>query len=251
VHVVPESRDARGGGQNRFSCCGCTSAAALDSEVPIKRLALLCSALVALGTAGPAAACAIGDYAYAGIESKSPAHGVAATISAASTHVEGGHVAGWVGVGGYGFGPSGSDVWLQVGLASFDDLQTKLYYEVTQPGAEPAYHELATVASGERHRVAVLETTKRNWWRVWVDGRAATEAVFLPGSHGAWQPNVTGESWDGGTRACNAFGYRFERVEIATRPAGGWRKLSRFRVLQDKGMRLTTSAAGFLATTRT
>lgn len=219
----------------------------------IRRLAFLFCALVALGSAGPAAACAIADYAYAGVEATSRAHGVAATISSGSApHVEGGHVAGWVGVGGYGFGPRGTDAWLQVGLASFEDLQTKLYYEVTQPGVEPAYRELQPfVIPGERHRVAVLETTRRDWWRVWVDGRAATEPILLAGSHGAWEPTVTGESWDGGTRACNSFNYRFERVAIATRPGGGWRKLSNFRVLQDRGMRLTHSAAGFLATTKT
>jgi hypothetical protein len=123
---------------------------------------------------------------------------------------------------------------------------------VTQPGAEPTYHELAaSVVPGERHRVAVLETSRRNWWRVWVDGHAATEPIFLAASHGAWEPTVTSESWDGGTRACNSFDYRFERVEIATRAGGGWRKLSRFRVLQDPGLRLTRSSAGFLATTRT
>jgi hypothetical protein len=218
----------------------------------IRCLASLCCALTALVTAGPAAACAIGDYAYAGVEAKSRAHGVAATISTASApRVEAGHVAGWVGVGGYGFGPRGTDAWLQVGLAAFEDLETKLYYEVTQPGFSPTYYQLAAVVPGERHRVAVLETSKRSWWRVWVDGRAATDPIFLAGSHGAWEPTVTGESWDGGTSACNSFNYRFERVAIATRPGGGWRKLSSFRVLQDKGMRLTRSAAGFLATTKT
>ena len=217
------------------------------------KLAILCCALAALGFAGPAAACAVADYAYAGVESTSRAHGVAATISAGTApHVEAGHVAGWVGVGGYGFGPRGTDAWLQVGLASFTEPETKLYYEVTQPGLEPAYHELESfVVPGERPRVAVLETAKRDWWRVWVDGRPVTEPILLAGSHGAWEPTVTGESWDGGKRACNRFTYRFERVAIATRPGGGWQKLSRFRVLQDRGMKLTHSAAGFLATTKT
>jgi hypothetical protein len=237
----------------RAAACSLRRLSPLDPEVHIRRLAFLCCALVALGSAGPAAACGLGGYAYAGVEAKSRAHGVAATISTASTpYVAGGHVAGWVGVGGAGFGPDGSDAWLQVGLATLPGLQTTLYYEVAQPGAEPDYNELnAFVAPGERHRVAVLETSRSSWWRVWVDGRPATEPILLAGSHGTWEPTVTGESWDGGASACNAFDYRFERVEIATRPAGGWQKLSSFRVLQDPGLRLRRSTGGFLATMRT
>jgi hypothetical protein len=45
----------------------------------------------------------------------------------------------------------------------------------------------------------------------------------MPGSSGRWAPIVTAESWNAGTPACNAFGFRFDRVEAARGGAGTWR----------------------------
>ena len=67
----------------------------------------------------------LGGYTYAGVyRTDKPVAGVAASISMTSlpsvNSGPGGHVAAWVGVGGAGMGPGGTDEWLQVGLASFD-----------------------------------------------------------------------------------------------------------------------------------
>ena len=55
------------------------------------------------------------------------------------------------------------------------------------------------VQVGESHRLAVLEMNRRpGVWRVWVDGKPATDPVVLPGSHRIWKPIATAESWNGG-----------------------------------------------------
>ena len=88
-------------------------------------------------------------------------------------------------------------------------------------------------------------------WRVWVDGRAVSKAYFLPGSHGAWEPVATAESWDGGKPACNRYSYSFDGVSIATDPGGSWQRLSAGYLVQDAGYRvIRRSAASFLATIR-
>src|SRR5436190_365241 len=111
------------------------------------RLALVAGA-VATALAGAFAqsawACTRG-YSYAGLYSSRPAVGVAASLSMLELPtVTSGHVAAWVGVGGPGLGPNGADEWLQVGLASFDSSTARLYYELTLPGREPEYVELAS-----------------------------------------------------------------------------------------------------------
>ena len=58
------------------------------------------------------------------------------------------------------------------------------------------------------------------------------------------------ESWDGGEPACNGYEYRFERVVLATRPGGSWRKLSVRDVLADPGYRVVRFPAAFLASAR-
>ncbi len=189
-------------------------------------------------------------YAYAGVVNLRRAHGVAATVTALSApRVQWGHVAGWVGVGGTNAGPNGEAEWIQVGYSGFSGGESKLYYEVARPGSSPRYHEVdATVAVGERHRVAVVEMARRpNWWRVWVDRRAVSEPIYLPGSHGAWQPMAIGESWNAGQPACNSFSYRFGRVKVATRPGGSWRRPAVYE-LEDRGYRVVRpSAASFIA----
>ena len=123
---------------------------------------MACSFAAALASPPEAAAlepCGKPGYSYAGFQSANRAHGVRATLVAlAKPDVRNGHVAAWVGVGGTGLGPNGSDQWLQVGLSAFHGTGSNLYYEVTTGGAPARYHEIAAeVSPGARHRVAVLE----------------------------------------------------------------------------------------------
>ena len=53
--------------------------------------------------------------------------------------------------------------------------------------------------------------------------RPVTEPVRMRGSSGRWAPIATAESWNGGTAACNAFGFRFERVSVSYGGGGSWR----------------------------
>lgn len=220
----------------------------------LARLGALTGALAAacLLVAGPASAepaCGWSGYSYAGVESRSAAHGIAATVTMLpGSRVERGHTAGWVGVGGAGFGPGGSDVWLQVGLSAFPDRPAELYYEYALPGAEPTYVAVAPILRGRRYRVAILEARGRpGWWRVFVNGWPVSRPIFLPGSRQGWQPIATAESWDGGAPTCNRFRYRFERVRIATRRGGEWRGLERGAVLQDPGYVVRRTPTAFVA----
>lgn len=216
-------------------------------------VAALTAALVLAG-ASFAASCGRGGYSYAGLIGDDAAYGVRATVTAVSApQVERGHSAAWVGVGGMGAGPNGADEWLQVGLAAFEGSGSRLYFEVTLPGQRPEYVELAAdVPAGESHRVAVLEmASRRSHWRVWVDGEPVAGPYFLPGSHGAWQPVVTAESWDANAGACNRYSYRFDGLSFKRRHGGGWKKLSGGYVLEDPGFRFTRLApASFVATDR-
>jgi hypothetical protein len=197
------------------------------------------------------AACGWSGYSYAGVQSLVPAHGVSARLTAVSVpRVQSGHVAAWVGVGGAGLGRNGADEWLQVGLSAYPGTRTELYYELAQPGSTPAYHVLdASVAAGTIHRVAVLEMRGRpDVWRAWVDGSAVSPPLYLPGSHGAWRPVATAETWDGGRPACNGYGYRFDEVRVATRAGGAWIPLSNGRWLESPGYRVRSrTAAAFVA----
>jgi hypothetical protein len=224
----------------------------------LARLGALAGALAAACflVAGPASArpaCALNDYAYAGLQTRDRVYGVAATITPLSTpEVRYGHVGAWVGVGGPGLGPGATDQWIQVGLSGFpEDGRSRMYYEVARPGAKPRYVEIdAHVAAGERHRVAVFELAKRrSWWRVWVDGRPVGRPIFLPGSHGAWEAQVVAESWNGGTGACNRFSYRFEGISLAGRPGGSWSRLAGAELFSDPGYRAVRSSPATLLTT--
>jgi hypothetical protein len=195
-----------------------------------------------------------GGYSYAGFQGPKRVYGVAATISAlAAPRVRAGHVAGWVGLGWSGGGPNGQDEWIQVGLtAEKGDSRDFLYVEVVKPGAAYRFDEVARVNPGDRHRIAVLEVRGRpGWWRVWIDRRPATEPIFLPQSHAAWEPVITSESWNGNVGACNPLAYRFERVQQAKWPGGGWTRVPvRYR-FQDAGYRLVQlTRRSFLAAAR-
>src|SRR5581483_998881 len=176
-------------------------------------------------------------------------YGVAATITPLRVPaVVRGHVAAWAGVGGYGLGPGGSDEWLQVGISKLGSRAPALYYELTLPHREPRYVLLRRrVLLDRSYRVALLESSRRpGWWSVWVDGRRSTGPIHLPGSHGAWAPVATAESWNGGAPSCNAFAFRFSNVVAVARPGGGWTPLAG-RVLAYPGYRVVQSRGALLA----
>lgn len=219
------------------------------------RIGLLVLAAVAAGAApaaaGQSGACGRAGYSYAGFASAERAHGVRADVTALSEPaVADGHVAAWVGVGGAGEGPAGSDSWLQVGVSAIAGLDdSALYYEVVRPGMAPRYTFLGDVHAGETYDVAVLEVNGRpGMWRVWVDGEARTPAIELPGSSGRWRPIATAETWDGGRRVCNRFDFSFGRVRVAASPGGSWRPFVGGQRFEDPGYRLVTrSGSSFRA----
>lgn len=212
-----------------------------------RRRLLLASAFAAVAAFGavPAAlACGSNGYTYAGLASPTMAHGVGARLTAigAPTVHSNGHVAGWVGVGGPGEGPNGKDEWIQVGFSGFSGSRnSNLYYEVTRAGQTPTYHEVEHgLTPGTSRRVAVLEVAGQpNAWRVWVNGRPVSQAIYLPKSHGTWRGIATAESWsDTGAAACNSFGYRFDDIQIAQAAGGDWRTLSNALPIRTGGNRL-------------
>jgi hypothetical protein len=228
--------------------------------VSLRRLlALLVGALslsVLVGASGKAgavtpscnaAATGKDGYTYAGHQAVGAAHGVRATIAQIrEPEVAAGHVAGWVGVGGPGQGPNGTDEWLQVGLATVPDSTSFLYAEITRPGASPSFKLLEQgISVGESRRVAVLEMSGRpGWWRIWVDGDPVTNPVFLRGSSLRWSPIATAESWNGGQAACNQFAFRFERVSVSHGLGGSWQAFQPGYRFLDSGYSVRTLAAG-------
>jgi hypothetical protein len=194
-------------------------------------------------------ACTSSGYTYAGLASPSKAHGVGARLTAiGGARVSNGHVAGWVGVGGPGQGPAGEDEWIQVGFSGFEGSpNSDLYYEVTRPGSGPQYIEVDhDLPPGTSRQLAVLEVAGHpNAWRVWVDGKPVSKAIYLPGSHGTWRGIATAESWSTSkTVACNAFGYRFEDIQVAQQPGGSWRTLSNALPIRTGVNKLVRPSAG-------
>jgi hypothetical protein len=224
-------------------------------------LAATAAALAVSAPAHAAGACGSSAYAYAGLLDSSPRYGVGATISVLGTPtVRGGHVAAWVGVGGSGLGPDGTDEWLQAGVSGEPDGGLALYYELALPGQAPRYVRLGDrVAPGTRIRVAVVESRgRRGAWRVLVNGVPRTGAVWLPGSHGSWRPVATTESWNGGFGACNSFAFGFSRVAVAAKPGGSWTRLrgvvldsSPFRVARQGDGAFVASSAPLRSSRRT
>jgi hypothetical protein len=222
-------------------------------------LAIATVAAVALGTAAGALACGnTNGYSYAGVGAPTRAFGVSALITPLNAFdIFNGHVAGWVGVGGPGEGPNGSNEWIQIGFSGYPTITgSDIYYEVARPDPDPAkaitYHQVtAGVQNGKTAKVAVLEMHGRpNWWRVWLNHRPVSKPIFLPQSHGRWSPIATAESWDGGTGgACNTFLYRFRQVSIAHAPGGGWHQLTDGYPIRSAATRVrhTGGPAGFLA----
>jgi hypothetical protein len=216
--------------------------------------ALVLGALALFGPSRAAAACGTSAYAYAGLGASQRAFGVASWLQTTTApQVLSGHVAGWVGVGGPGAGPNGTNEWIQVGFSAFPGTAfSNLYYEVAQPNKAPYYTEIESgLAPGTVRKVAVLELAgRRGWWQVYVNNQPIGSAVHLPGSHGAWRPMATTETWGGGSHVCNRFRYQFGSVSIATKPGGAWRRLSQHYTFQNHGYRIRRlGAATFLAGT--
>jgi hypothetical protein len=222
--------------------------ARLAGALALATTCVLC--LPALARAG----CGWSGYSYAGFESPRAASGVSTTLALLGQPlVQGGHVAAWVGLGGSGLGPHGTDEWIQVGIARKLNGGSELYYEVQRPGDErPLYRGLGAVAVGEAHRLAVVERANhRNQWSVWVDDKRRSPVFTLPASHDAWQPVATAESWDGGASVCNRYSFSFRNLAIATRSGGGdWAPFSLAHVLRDPAYRLTLAHQGFDASSR-
>jgi len=218
----------------------------------VPRILLVLLACCAAAVLAPAALPCQKGYSYAGLYSPSRASGISATISMLDTPSafgEASHVAGWVGVGGPGLGPNGSDEWLQVGLATFGTSSGgRLYYELARPGSPPQYQELAAgIVPGIRVRVAVQELPyARNQWIV-VSPAGVSGPFYLPHSHRAWAPVATAESY-AETQRCNRYAYRFDGLQLA-RKDGTWQTMRRAGTLQDPGWRLRRQGAAFSATT--
>jgi hypothetical protein len=192
-----------------------------------------------------AAGCGTQTYSYAGLQSAHNGYGVRATLTALEApRVAHGHVAAWVGVAG---GPQ----WIQVGLSGFEgSANSNLYYEVARAGRAPEYFEVeADIVPVARRKVAVLEMRGRpSWWRVWVGGRAVSAPVHLRGSHGKWRTIATAESWNAGTRACNAFRYAFDRLALSGSPGGSWRAFHAGHRFLSPGYAVVGRRTGFVAT---
>jgi hypothetical protein len=220
------------------------------------RLLLATAAVAAAALASAAGAFACGNttgYSYAGMGAQYHAYGISAIITPLEAFdIFNGHVAGWVGVGGPGQGPNGSDEWLQVGYSGFPSVVgSDIYYEVAQPGRFPTYHQVsAELPAGTATKLTVLEMRNRaNWWRVWVNHKPVSPPIRLPESHDRWSPIATAESWDGGTGgACNTFLYQFRHVSIAHAAGGGWHQLSGGYPIRSAATRIAHhGSAGFLA----
>src|SRR5262245_4043806 len=113
--------------------------------------------LTAVGRAGGANVCK--GYSYAGLQGGAAVAGVRATVKVVKTpEVREGHVGGWIGIGGPGLGPGGTDQWLQAGYSGFADGTLQMYWEITLPREAPAYHVLKQQAvRGEAHTISILE----------------------------------------------------------------------------------------------
>jgi hypothetical protein len=210
-------------------------------------LAAACAA--ALPSRAATAGCGVDSYSYAGVSSISARYGVGAQITTVRRpSVLKGHVAAWVGVGGSGLGPNSTDEWLQVGISAKPGEDPALYYEVALPNQTARYVMLkGHLPLGRAYDVSVLESQSHpGSWRVWVNGTKMTKPIYLPGSHGAWRPIATAESWNGDVSGtCNTFAFRFGQVRVAAKPGGSWQPLDG-RVLANVGYRVEHQSNGAL-----
>jgi hypothetical protein len=237
-----------------------TAVSPVSRLLKVALLAAVCAALapVAAGAAqasSRAAKTCWSGYSYNGVQSPSRAYGISANLTLSSRSVVGvGHVAAWVGVGGAGIGPGGTDEWVQAGVAHDAGGQDVLYYEYKRPGDDKAtYISLQVVNPGQSHSFVVYErAAQRDSWAVIVDGVKISPPVTLPGSHGLFQPVATAENWDGGVAgACNQYAYAFSSLSVRSEYKGAWRAFDLSRVLRDPAYQLTLGRTGFTASSRT
>jgi hypothetical protein len=211
---------------------------AVSSAVFATAVAVVAGAASASPRAKPAATCTPHPYAYAGLYSNQPAQGIEATVTTlAASHVTAGHVAGWIGVGGPKVGPEGQAEWLQTGVNTQAGIGSELYVEITLPGKAPRYVTLRSgVVPGTSYHLAVYELPgSKGLWQVLVNGKPAIAPIHLIRSSD-FKPMAIGESWNGGTPACNGFDYRFNRVRIQT--AGTWHGLTDASAFSDLGYKV-------------
>lgn len=193
-------------------------------------------------------------YSYDGVQGSSPAYGVGATLTLdRPSEVTVGHVAAWIGVGGPGMGPGGSDEWIQAGIAHEEDGTDALYYEYKRPGDDDAtYVQLQRAIPGVAYSLFVYErATQRDAWRVMLNGVKMSDPIVLPGSHGAFQPVATAENWDGGVAgSCNNYAFDFTSLSVRTTWGGSWQAFDTSRVLHDPAYRIALRQSGFTASSR-
>jgi hypothetical protein len=193
-------------------------------------------------------------YSYDGVQSPTRAYGVGATITLQRpSQVTDGHVAAWIGVGGAGMGPGGSDEWIQAGIAHEADGTDALYYEYKRPGdAQATLVQLQDAYPGVPYSLFVYErAAQRDAWRVMLNGVKVSDPIVLPGSHGAFQPVATAENWDGGvTGACNGYAFDFSSLAIRTDWGGAWQPFDTSRALHDPAYELALRPSGFTASSR-
>jgi hypothetical protein len=207
------------------------------------------AALALVGSVAVASACGNGGYSYAGVGAPTFGSGISAFITPLGPFsIANGHVAGWVGVGGPGEGPNGTDEWLQIGLSGFPGLYTDVYYEVTLPGQYPVYHEVISNPSPDHgYRFAVKET-RPNVWHVLLNGQAVSPEYYLPQSHDRFMPIATAEAWDGGSGgACNNFLYSFQRVKVARKPGGVFHPLTGGYKIKSNSTTVQRAGTAFIA----
>lgn len=193
-------------------------------------------------------------YSYDGVQSPVAGYGVGATITLERpSQVSAGHVAAWIGVGGAGMGPGGTDEWIQAGIAREADGTDALYYEYKRPGdAQATFVQLQTAYPGVPYSLFVYErAAQRDAWRVMLNGVKVSDPVVLPGSHGAFSPVATAESWDGGVSgSCNGYAFDFSSLTVRTDWGGTWQPFDTSRVLRDPAYQIALRPSGFTASSR-
>jgi hypothetical protein len=165
------------------------------------------------------------DYDYTGVQNAGSSSGIRAYLTTVQEpDVKAGHVAGWVGVGGSGLGPHGTDEWVQVGYSAFPTGETQIYYEVALPNKAPTYHTVvASLSPDAKNLVSVVEVAQQQGaWQVSVNNKAVSPVIGLPDSHDRFSPQAIGETWNAGTTKCNIWGYGFGDVEVSAKPGSAW-----------------------------
>jgi len=213
-----------------------------------------------------AAKCPMGYYSYAGlnthIDLTDPTNrfGIAAAITV-NEHppVKGGHIAGWIGVAGY---YKNVQIWLQIGFVSESDtesvqnsLKNIVYVENTRPGGKNGKYNITyidDVPAGTTRSFKILESAKKpNHWVAYMNGKAVSEEIYLPGVHPSGNLVATIENIGMGYSVCNVMSYKFANIQLAHARGGSWKPYTKDEMneLVDDGYRIVgkASAKGFTA----